>query len=276
MNEQIKRMRLRRDGRCGLCSVEVSAGTDAGWDKGLRQVVCLTCLGAGEPVATVAVEVEVEVGDPGASLEREYERRRETREARVRQRFPRIGGAILAVSGEPETTKAFARGAEGERRLAARMEKLSDGQALFLHNRRRGPGPRDGDIDHIAVAPSGVFVIDAKHYAGAKVRVRRTGGLFRPVREQLLIRRWDRTSLVASLHKQHRAVSEALGIDAVPVTALFCFVDADLPLFEKLSIQGFSVNGPRATGALLRRPGPLDADQRREIWEKLGRALQPA
>jgi Nuclease-related domain len=274
MTEQIKRMRLRRDGTCSLCGLEVPAGSEAAWDRSNRHVVCLACLDG--PVRPAMHDVAVEPGIPGASLEREYERRRQRRDARVRERFPHLGGVLLAISDEPESTKAFARGAEGERRLAAKMEKLSQGHALFLHNRRRGPGARSGDIDHIAVAPSGVFVIDAKHYADAKVRVRRTGGLFRPVREQLLIRGRDCTGLVESLRKQHAAVTGAIGDPSVPVTALFCFVDADLPLLEKLTVQGFGVNGPRGTGRVLRAPGSFDAVRRRELWETLGRSLPPA
>ena len=65
----------------------------------------------------------------------------------------------------------FAKGAEGER-LVARMLEEKCPDVLFLHNRQRGSRARDGDIDHIAVAPSGVHVIDAKHYEGAKVDVK--------------------------------------------------------------------------------------------------------
>ena len=273
MTEHIKRMRLRRDGVCGACGVAVAAGTEAAWDRDHRQVLCLACLDL--PSAPHVPEA-VEAGVPGASLEREYERRRQKRVTRMRERYPRLGGVLLALSDEPESTKAFARGAEGERRLAARMEKLSAGQALFLHNRRRGAGVQSGDIDHVAVAPSGVFVVDAKHYADAKVRVRRTGGLLRPVQEQLLVRGRDRTGLVESLRKQHAAVIEAVGDPLIPVTALFCFVDADLPLLEKLTVQGFGIYGPRGTSRLLRRPGALDANRRRQLWEALGRALPPA
>ena len=58
---------------------------------------------------------------------------------------------------------------------------------LFLHNRKLGPGRRDGDMDDVAIAPSGIYVIDAKRYQNAAVRVRRTGGLLSPVKEQLMV-----------------------------------------------------------------------------------------
>ena len=241
-----------------------------------------------EPVeVTTAANVEAEVeptvqavvdgGVPGASLAREYARRRQAREDRVRGRFPRIGGFLLAVTEEPASTRVFSQGAAGEQRVAQRIEKVCGAQVLMLHNRRLGTTARSGDIDHVAVTPSGVVVIDAKHYPDAKVRVRRTGGLFSPVREQLIVRGRDRTSLVDGLEKQLAAVNGALSADEdVPVTALLCFVDADLPVLEKLTVRGHPVLGLRRTATLLRRPGPLDDGRRRGLWDRLGRAFPPA
>ena len=267
--DDIEQRRLRYRGKCALCRVELEAGTRAGYDRVGRRVICLGCL-------PLSQALPINPGTPGASLEREYERRHQAREDRVRSRFPRTGGLRLALSGEPESTKAFARGAEGERRLAARLEQFCGDEVLFLHNRRRGRAGRSGDIDHIAVAASGVYVVDAKHYKGARVSVRRTGGILRPVREQLIVRGRDKTSLVHSLNKQYVAVVDAMGSHAAPVTALFCFVDAELPVFETLSVGGVPVLTPRKTAKLLRRPGPFDEDARRSMWENLARRLPPA
>ena len=135
-------------------------------------------------------------------LEQEYQRRKQAREDRIRGKHPRLGGLILALSDEPATTKAFATGADGERRIAARLEKDCGADVLFLHNRKLGHGRRDGDVDHVAVAPSGIYVIDAKRYQNAAVRVRRTGGLLSPVKEQLMVAGRDRTKLIDGCAKQ--------------------------------------------------------------------------
>lgn len=268
MTEQIKRMRLRRADACAMCQHDVPAGAEAGWHRTDKRVICLGCL---EPTATLVVE-----SLPGASLDREYERRKQAREVRIRSRFPRLGGALLALIPEPATTKAFKIGADGERTTAARLEKLCKGQALFLHNRRRGEAARSGDIDHIAVTSSGVYVIDAKNYADARVRVRRSGGIFTPKREQLLVRGRDRSKLLDSLDKQLLAVSAALEPRPVPVTGMLCFIGADFPLFESLQVRGFPIVGTRGASRMLRRPGPLDASARQEIWDLLARSLPPA
>ena len=267
-SNRVRRMRLKYAGSCAVCQREVAAGESAAWHRTNKAVICLGCL---DPAKTMVVE-----SMPGASLDREYKRRKQAREGRVYSKFPRVGGALLALSGDPASTKAFKTGAEGERAIAARLEKLCVGEVLFLHNRCRGTSARSGDIDHIAVAPSGVFVIDAKKYADARVRVRRTGGLFSPGKEQLLVSGRDRTKLLDSIDKQFLAVSDALEGRTVQVTAMLCFLGADFPLMESLRVRGVPIVGPRGADKLLRRKGPLDAASRQQIWEHLARSLPPA
>jgi hypothetical protein len=85
-----------------------------------------------------------------------------TREARIRTAHPRIGGLVLALSDDPQSTTAWAVGAQGEELLAKRLDGLADQGVLTLHDPRI-PGTR-ADIDHIAISGSGVYVIDAKRY----------------------------------------------------------------------------------------------------------------
>jgi hypothetical protein len=185
-----------------------------------------------------------------------------------------------ARRSEPQSTTAFKTGAEGERRVAARLEKDAGETALFLHNRRLGAGRRDGDVDHIAVAPSGVYVIDAKRYNDKKVEVRRAGGLFSPAKEQLFIGGRDRTVLLDSVARQLAAVRAALdlapgGCD-VPVHTVLCFVDAVLPLFGTARIGGVPLLGPKATARLIATAGPYDAATRAALHAHLADLLPPA
>ena len=54
---------------------------------------------------------EVFAWAPGASAQREYERRKNKRESKIREAHPRIGGLIIALSDDPQSTTAWATGA---------------------------------------------------------------------------------------------------------------------------------------------------------------------
>jgi hypothetical protein len=139
---------------------------------------------------------------------------------------------FLALTDDPHTTRAWHRGAVGEERLGARLEGLVSSTVRVLHD-RRVPRSR-ANIDHIVVCPSGVFVVDAKRYAGRRPGKRVEGGILSPRRERLVVGGRDASSLVAGMERQVAVVSQALeGFreEPLPVRGVLCFVDADWPLF---------------------------------------------
>ena len=122
-------------------------------------------------------------------MAREHQRRKDAREAEVRAAHPRVGELLLKVSRAPQREAAFRRGELGELAVGEMLNKrAAKGSLRALHD-RRVPG-RQGNIDHIAVAPSGVYVIDAKHYSG---KVRREDRGWRR-------RRWRRSSTRSPSH----------------------------------------------------------------------------
>ncbi|MGY1782095.1 nuclease-related domain-containing protein [Geodermatophilus sp. SYSU D01036] len=190
-------------------------------------------------------------GTAGASAEAEYERRKARREQRVRSAHPILGGLILALSDEPQHVAAWRQGAAGERAVARRLDQLVEHGVEVLHDRRI-PGTR-ANIDHIAVSSAGVFVIDAKNYTGT-VRVDWEGGLFGPRRYKLLVGRRDCTKLVAGVQAQVQLVRDALAADprlpdAVAVTGVLAFFEADWPLFPPDRIEDVRLEGPRSTAS---------------------------
>lgn len=64
----------------------------------------------------------------------------------------------------PAIDEGVGQGSEGERRLAAHLLRTVGDHAVLLHD-RKVPRTR-GNIDHLAVAASGVWVMDAKNYRG--------------------------------------------------------------------------------------------------------------
>jgi hypothetical protein len=127
-----------------------------------------------------------------------------------------------------------------------------------------------GNIDHLAVAPTGVFVIDAKAIKG-KVRVSQP--LFG--QPKLIVAGRNRTKLVDGLDSQVDALRRALvaaGRDEVPVYGVFCFTKTDLPLLGATKIRGHHLQYVRATARKLNRSGPYE----REMIEQLARTLAVA
>ena len=64
------------------------------------------------------------------------------------------------MSDDPHSTVAWAYGANGERALGNLLDPLRDEGLAVLHDRRI-PGSK-ANIDHVVIAPWGVFVVDAK------------------------------------------------------------------------------------------------------------------
>ncbi len=220
---------------------------------------------------------DLDLGTAGASARREHERRRAKREGQVRDRHPRIGNLLLKLQDAPEHEKAWATGAIGEEALAASLAKRCP-DVLALHDRRM---PRSrANIDHLAIAPSGVYVIDAKRYKG-KIEVRKP--FFGE--EKLTIAGRDKTKLVEGLKRQGDAVQIALDSigQLAPVHTCFCFINpsgqsggSGIPLIRTLSIDGCRLYYPRRLAKRLNQQGELDSNQIQLLSHSLARLFPPA
>jgi hypothetical protein len=226
-------LNLRYDGSCAVCEVALPRKTEAWWYRDEKRIVCTACRAAeteAVPPAPVAEAPLTSVGEAGASARREGDRRRAKREQRTLEKHPRVGKLILRVSEEPQSTRAWAKGAAGEEALGARLNTLANERLVVLHDRRI-PGTR-ANIDHIAVTPGGVFVIDAKHYGG-QVEKRNLGNLFRSD-VRVYVGRRDCTKQVHGSEDQAEVVRGVLsprGFGDVPVRPVLCFIDAEWGFF---------------------------------------------
>ena len=223
----------------------------------------------------MAEGTELDLGTPGGSARREHERRRARREANTHEAHSRIGKLLMGAQPTPVSETNWETGAAGEEMLAAHLAKACP-EVLVLHDRRI-PGRRT-NIDHLAVTPSGVFVIDAKRYTG-KIEVRKPflGDA------SLFIKGRNRTKLVEGLARQQEVVRSALAeaIPEMPVHACFCFLNpagqsSSLPLIRTLNINGFPLFRPRKLSKRLNAPGALSEVSRREVAELLVAAFPEA
>lgn len=271
-----KRMSLRYAGVCRLCGAELSVGPDAVYERDARTVRCVAC---------PTTRVEPETGMAGASARREYERRKENRERRLRSDHPRLGGLILALSGDPQSTRAWQGGAIGEELMAQHLAELP-GTFRVLRDRRI-PGTR-ANIDHIAIGPSGVWVIDAKRYRGNRPELEVTRGIFTPRVESFRVGGRDGSKLVLGVRTQVDVVTSATRWERGCPRARRALLPGG-----GLAVDRWLVRGARRPGALAvaahyapdrnpsqtvryrRRVGPTRIETSRGITVKAGTQAHP-
>jgi len=234
--------------------------------------------------APVSIDVIATLADEdgvaGASARREYERRRDKREEKVRTHHPKLGGLILALSDEPQSTTAWAKGAVGERKLGEALDALRSEGMVVLHDRRI---PKSiSNIDHLVIAPSGVHVIDAKRYKG-KVEIRGSGSILRPGPNLLFVGGRNQTELVEAMASQVEVVGAAIADIAWTAEAeglirpRLCFVDAEWGWFAKPeTLHGVRIGSPKSLLREIREPGPMTPDHIHLIATHLRAVLKPA
>jgi hypothetical protein len=270
----VRMLKLRRADVCVACSRDLVAGSRAWWDGDARTVTCAACyVTPGEPEGEPAPLPELDRGVAAASVAREHQRRKLARDGEVTEARSVIAHA-LAARRAPQGEKAFQKGEQGELAVAAYLERRTEkAPTIVLHDRRMPRG--HGNIDHLAVAPAGVFVIDAKRYRG------KVGAADRGFRgERLLVNGRDRTKIVDGLDRQVKVVREALsalGQGEVPVQGVLCFVKRNFAIGAgKQTIRGHLLLRPRPLARCLTAKGPLDAEAIAGVARALAAVLPSA
>jgi hypothetical protein len=226
-------------------------------------------LAAGGPV--VAVRVRASVGRPGASAHAEYRRRRAAERARWTPGLPWRAGAVLAagvVAGllgaqvapdlagllagvvaaglgwrlrfRPSAdTRAWRRGAAGERRTARQLAPLERRGWAVLHDLAIPGSP--ANIDHLVIGPGGVLVVDSKRYRG-RLRLDTYGMVWH-----------GRHLLVSALRKvlwEADQADEVLGVTDITVAALVAVHGTAVP-WGLLQADGVTIVPARRVPGLL-------------------------
>jgi hypothetical protein len=211
---------LRYPAVCCVCGAQLDRGAKAVWNAERRTATCAAC------IEGVAVD-GAEAGTAGASADREGDRRRRGEQARkgdgdagrLRDRVGRLGRSA------PDAGTPWATGAAGERQLGRLLDKLAgDGAISVLHDPALPRSP--ANLDHLVVAASGVWVVDAKKYRG-RVEVVEVGAVFRPELRLMVDGRDQTAKLVRGGQWQADLVRGALDptYRDVPVYRALCFVD---------------------------------------------------
>jgi len=144
------------------------------------------------------------------------------------------------------SSERWAKGAEGERLTAAALAALPRAQWRVLHD-VPWPGRPRANLDHVAIGPGGVFVIDSKNWSGA-VAVR--DGVLRQGR-------YSRQAVVTSAVEATAAVARLLRTASCPVSPVLCLVRDD-PIVA--NSEGVLICSTANVADLLRSRAPVLAD----------------
>lgn len=295
-------MVLRRADFCVSCGDALRVGERAGWDSAAKTVTCLSCLGSttsaaatGDNVRPPASALAFDRGAAGRSVTREAERRSERHRrheedrvaagrewrSQIKAKHPFAGRVVAAVTPKvqaqpaPQHVQAWVNGAPGEQKVGETLDAIPG--IIVLHDRHK---PRSrSNIDHVAVTPAGVWVIDAKVRSGKKIEFRNKGGLFGRD-ERLVVGGRDETKLVDDMGWQVQAVHDA-SVDLLGDTVVrpaLCFVDVTVGWLDRRpwTVRGVTVCWRAVLPNLLLRPGPLDEGRMTEIAERIAGKLPPA
>jgi Nuclease-related domain len=234
----------------------------------------------GDPM--VAVRVRASVGRPGASAQAEYRRRRATEIAAWARGLPWRAAAVLAAGAAAgllatqlaphmtplavamavaglgwllrfrisDDTLAWRRGANGERRSARLLAPLERHGWAILHDLAI-PGSQ-ANIDHLAIGPGGVLVIDSKQYRG-RLRLDGYGMLWHG--HQLLVSTLRKVRWVAD------QADEVLGIADIQIPAIIAVHGANVP-WSQVHSDGATVVPARRVPELLQALPPILGPER--------------
>ena len=232
---------LKYPGTCVVCGIQMLVGSTGWHDPTTKTVTCTSC-----------------------------------RPADTNPRSDQAAATELPLP-PPPVVDQVAPGADGEVELGRLLDEELDGHAVVLHNRQRPA--TTANIDHIVIAPTGVWVIDAKNWTG-DVERRNIGGWFQDD-YRLYVNHRDRTRTTRVLDRQTAAVTDVLaplGFDSVPVHPCMCFVGAAWPPFasHRFEINGVFISSPAELVLKILEPGTLTADTIQMIAVELSDQLPPA
>ena len=219
----------------------------------------------------------IDRGVPGRSAHREHDRRAKNDEERTRARHHLLGGLLLRLNGERNETRAWSTGGLGEEIVGRRLNALSDRGVIAIHDRRVPRGR--ANIDHIAIGPSGVYVIDTKLHRDQRIHL--VG--MSPVAQgpKLFVGRWNRTEYLTKVHGQVDVLRTAVGdLGDVRIVPMLVFVEAQWPIWcylgEHIDVGNVLVRTPRQMAKVVSRPGPLDPGAVEKIARRISDRLVAA
>lgn len=240
---------LRYGGTCKSCGRKVEQ-REMGWhDPKISKILCADC---GNALAEQSDKAHTSPQSP-------------------------IGGSSTLRWAKSGNSRNRRKGAAGEYLMDLRLHRdLTNGEVVL--NDRRVPGG-GGNIDHIVVAQSGVWIVDTKAWEG-KLEYRGASGFF-DANERLFFKGKDCTNLVDDIYAQVIPIAELLDDRSIPIRPALVFTNADWASTLRLMSNKpyrhnhVAIAWPKALISEIKRSGPLGSQAISTIGRRLNEQLTP-
>lgn len=234
-----------------------------------RTVSCLECDSSYPPPSTGE---SISTGLAGASVAREHERRKQNRVHRVRSKHPRTAALRLAL-GRARAARGRVQGTGGllgEEAVGAVLdERTAAGRALVLHDRRT-PRAVEETSTTSQIAPTGVYVIDAKAWQGLGRGAHAAVGPAQAADRRPRLHVADRRARPPGRRRVRRAGRRP---QRLALLGALCFTHAELPLLRTLRIRSHLLLHRKALAKRINRDGPLSVKAIERIARMLAASL---
>jgi hypothetical protein len=176
------------------------------------------------------------------------------------------GPAEPAGPAERAGARSWVRRSGRDRRTRNRLELVEDERVIVLNDRRIPGSP--AAIKYLAVAPAGVFVIDAKDVKGL-VHTKRPGPVSALGPDELHVGRHNCTPMVGLVAQQVEAVREALRTKPwasdIPVHAMLCLTRAQWGIASPIEMGEVWIGWPRLVGPRVKGPVVMESPMVTEV-----------
>lgn len=219
-------IKVRYAGSCSACTKPLARGVDAFYIRAAKAMVCVEC-------TQLEVQLGLGVNTPGAGAERIADAAGRRHAERLLAAYPMLGDRLLENAKPSSSAQAWVRGADGERIVGKALDALvKQGRLEVLHD-RVVPGTY-ANFDHIVIGPRRITVIDAKHYRGAMIRIRKVGGT-----RDLYVDGKPAGHLIDGVRTQQAKLSAVLGPEFEEVVeASLAFVGANHTALGAMGCRG--------------------------------------
>lgn len=241
-------MQLKYTSICERCDNVVSNGARCIPHSKPGKVICIQCTRPDELPAVSSLAAGASALKKHDQLLAAYRRKQEIK-------WGPFAGVVKFCTGTPRYIAVWKQGSKGEAIVGRALDAISG--VTGLHD-RKWPTKDVANIDHIAVTPTGIGIIDAKNYRGNKIEGNPRSS-YAQARAQRSVERQNRRQIDKAcfgVARQMIDVRNALAVSGV----------ADVPIFGIVCMTGklnrwrwpYQVNGvwvcrPRHLKRILRK-----------------------